>query len=87
MNIFDIVRYISRQPREYPTGFGQRLLHAYRESCQLPQRLDLRRKYSVNPDMSDRELFSTYPLNNDQWFDANLPAAFWYLAGSRFGHP
>lgn len=33
--------------------------------------------------MTDKELFRDYPCHPDQWFDADLPSAFWYLYGSR----
>ncbi|CAL1171873.1 unnamed protein product [Cladocopium goreaui] len=72
-----------RHPREYPTGFGKRLLQAYTRSCDQPPRKDLRRKFALDIRKTDRELFQEYPCNPDQWFDAELPKTFWYLAGSR----
>lgn len=69
--------------REYPLGFGQRLLDGYLQSIREPQRQDLRRKFALDPQKSDRELFMEYPCHEDQWFDAELPECFWYLSGSR----
>lgn len=72
-----------KQSQEYPTGFGKRLLQAYTRSCDQPPRKDLRRKFALDIRKTDRELFQEYPCNPDQWFDAELPKTFWYLAGSR----
>ena len=72
-----------RHPREYRTGFRKRLLQAYTRSCDQPPRKDLRRKFALDIRKTDRELFQEYPCNPDQWFDAELPKTFWYLAGSR----
>jgi len=64
-------------------GFGKRLLEAYKETIKEPPRKDLRRKFALSPLKSDKELFHEYPLADDQWFDADLPESFWYLAGSK----
>lgn len=69
--------------REYPVGFGKRLLEAYHVSCSEPPRKDLRRKFALAPNRTDKELFMQYPMGQDQWFDAALPETFWYLYGSR----
>ncbi len=65
--------------REYPTALGKRLLEVYQSSSREPLQQDLRRKFTLDQRMSDKELFRDYPCHPDQWFDANLPAAFWYL--------
>lgn len=75
--------WFADQLREYPTGFGKRLLEAYHKACSEPPRQDLRRKFALDAKMTDKELFRDYPCNPDQRFDAKLPEVFWYLAGSR----
>ena len=80
---YTLKTWFAHQLREYPTGFGKRLLEAYHKACSEPPRQDLRRKFALDAKNTDKELFRDYPCNPDQWFDAKLPEAFWYLAGSR----
>ena len=59
-----------RQPREYPAGFGKKLVELFDWAVPLP-RLDLRQRQEIDPKCSDRELFAALPLG-DAWSDANL---------------
>ena len=68
----------SSSPRRYPSGFGMALLNGYLKSCQGEFRRDLRKKFELDPSMSDREIFNRYPLLADQWMDAPLPEIFFY---------
>ena len=71
----------SSSPRRYPSGFGMALLNGYLKSCEGEFRRDLRKKFELDPSMSDREIFNRYPLLPDQWMDASLPDIFFYLYG------
>jgi hypothetical protein len=71
----------SSSPRRYPSGFGMALLNGYLKSCEGEFRRDLRKKFELDPSMSDREIFNRYPLLADQWMDASLPEIFFYLSG------
>ena len=76
-----IMQIESLSPRRYPSGFGMALLNGYLMSCEGEFRRDLRKKFDLDPSMSDREIFNMYPLLDDQWMGASLPEIFFYLYG------
>lgn len=67
------------QLRVYPPGFGKRLVEMYEAGTKMEPRADLRRKFAVSPDLTDREAFDQYPTG-DLWPDAKLTEALLYLA-------
>lgn len=61
--------------RHYPKDFGVAVASLV---AKQPPVADLRNKQHVDPMLTDRELFSTMPMEN-VWWDAKLPQLYWYL--------
>ena len=63
--------------RIYPVGMAQRLEEAYKKVEAVP---DLRGKMALDLNLTDRELFEKYALN-DLFLDGNLHECFFYMYG------
>ena len=61
--------------RHYPKDFGVAVASLV---AKQPPVADLRNKQHLDPMLTDRELFSTMPMEN-VWWDAKLPQLYWYL--------
>ena len=61
--------------RHYPKAFGVELAKLVQD--QHPP-ADLRNKRAVNLSLTDKEMFEWMEIG-DFWFDADLPALYWYL--------
>ena len=67
--------------RNFPLGFGQKLVQLWEESQSLP-RTDMRQKETINPYMTDHDLFKAMPLG-DLWSDAGVVETFLYLISNK----
>lgn len=61
--------------RQYPKGLGQALVKLMESEKPVP---DLRSMPNIDPSQSNIELFQSQPMG-DVWWDADLPATFFYL--------
>lgn len=75
-NLYMLKNYIDFFCRSYPPAFGRRLLELHDEVQGRP-RLDLRQKLSLNPLMTDLQIFRGLS-EDDCWVDAQLPSLFIY---------